>query len=303
MKIDRLMHIVTLLLQQDQVTAPALAARFEVSRRTISRDLEALCHAGIPIVTTQGRGGGISIAPGYRIDKSLLSQDELQMIRIGLRGMDSVSQTSFYRDLLDKLTDRPVRLIANDVVQIDLSSFDRGPIAQKIETIQQAIAAHHILSFQYYYEKGESRRTIEPYYLLFRWSAWYVFGYCLDRHAFRMFKLNRLCDLSASDRVFVPRDVPEAALHANRYFSSEVIHLKAAFQPSARHRLIDEYGIESFTVQSDGTLLFERGFVSYSNLRDWILSFGDQVCIHAPARLRDDRLEQAKNILRAAQET
>lgn len=303
MKIDRLMHIVTLLLQQDQVTAPALAARFEVSRRTISRDLDALCQAGIPIVTTQGRGGGISIAPGYRIDKSLLTQDELQRIRIGLRGMDSVSQTSFYADLLDKLTDRPVHLIANDAVRIDLSAFDRGPIAQKIDAIQQAIAAHQIVSFQYYYEKGESGRTIEPYYLLFRWAAWYVFGYCLDRHAFRMFKLSRLWNLTASDRVFEPRDVPETALHADRYFSSEPIRLEAVFQPSAKHRLIDAYGPDSFTEQPDGTLLFARDFVSYTNLRDWILSFGDQVCIHAPARLRDDRLEQAKNILRAAEET
>lgn len=91
-KIDRLIGIITILLQKDKVTAPELAERFEVSRRTINRDIMDICKAGIPIVTTQGSGGGISILDGYKIDKALISEDELQAILSGLHGIDSVSK-------------------------------------------------------------------------------------------------------------------------------------------------------------------------------------------------------------------
>jgi predicted DNA-binding transcriptional regulator YafY len=80
MKIDRLLGIITTLLQKGKVTAPYLAEKFEVSRRTILRDLDDICMAGIPIVTTQGGDGGISIAEGYKLDKSILTTGELQSI-------------------------------------------------------------------------------------------------------------------------------------------------------------------------------------------------------------------------------
>lgn len=73
MKIDRLIGILTILMQKEKVTAPYLAEKFEVSRRTINRDIEDMCKAGIPIVTLQGKNGGISIMEGYQIDKTLLT--------------------------------------------------------------------------------------------------------------------------------------------------------------------------------------------------------------------------------------
>ena len=72
MRLERLIGILTILLQRDKITAPELAERFEVSRRTIQRDVEALCQAGIPIITTQGVGGGISIMESYRMDSTYL---------------------------------------------------------------------------------------------------------------------------------------------------------------------------------------------------------------------------------------
>ena len=86
MKIDRLIGITMLLLQKGKVTAPELAERFEVSRRTISRDIEDICRAGIPLVTVQGYGGGISIAEGYRVNKAFLTEAELQAVFAGWTG-------------------------------------------------------------------------------------------------------------------------------------------------------------------------------------------------------------------------
>ena len=85
MKIDRLIGILSVLLQEETVTAPELAERFEVSRRTINRDIDDLLYAGIPIRTTQGVGGGIRIADGYKMDRTILTSKDMQMILAGLR--------------------------------------------------------------------------------------------------------------------------------------------------------------------------------------------------------------------------
>ena len=103
MKIDRLIGILSVLLKQDRVTAPELAEKFEVSRRTINRDIEDLCRAGIPVVTTQGVGGGIRIMDGYKMDKTLLTSKDMQMILAVLRSLDIVSKGSDYRSLMEKL--------------------------------------------------------------------------------------------------------------------------------------------------------------------------------------------------------
>ena len=123
MKIDRLIGIITILLGQDKVTAPELAKRFEVSRRTINRDIEDICKAGIPLITTQGYGGGISIADGYKIEKTLFTEEELQTIFTALKGVDSVSKTPYLEKLLEKkLSSKNKQIIANDNIVIDLRS-------------------------------------------------------------------------------------------------------------------------------------------------------------------------------------
>lgn len=297
MKIDRLIGIITILLQNDKTTAPELAERFEVSRRTINRDIEDICKAGIPVVTTQGYGGGLSIAEGYKFDKTLLTKDELQTIFAGLRGMDSVSKVSALARLLDKLSDKDRRMIAEDSIIIDLASHYQSSLTQKIETVKTAIAAKRILSFQYYYEKGEMKRRIEPYRLIFKWSSWYVFGYCLDRQAYRLFKLNRLWDLQ-TEEPFPERTIPEEELSFGDYLTEAAFHLKAVFAGSEKHRLIDEYGIDSYLVRQDESLLFERDFASYENMREWIFSFGDKVYVLEPKELQDDRKKQAENMIK-----
>lgn len=297
MKIDRLIGIITILLQQDKITAPELAERFEVSRRTINRDIEDICKAGVPLITSQGYGGGISIADGYKIDKSLFTEDEMQTILAGLKGIDSVSQVSNLTKLLDKLSTKERRLRSKDVVIIDLASHYQLPLTEKIETIKRAIENKNIISFRYYYQKGEQMRTIEPYHLVFKWSSWYVFGYCLDREDYRLFKLNRLWHLHLLEETYSARTIEPDKLDFDDYFASGKTRLKALFSGSVKYRLIEEYGIDAFSACQNGELLLERDFASYENMREWVFSFGDQVRILEPAALRVDRLRSAKAIL------
>lgn len=287
MKIDRLIGILSLLLQKERVTAPYLAEKFEVSRRTIGRDIEALCKAGIPIVTIQGKNGGIGIMDGYRMDKTLLTSGELQSIFTGLKGLDSVSGTNQYQQLMDKLSaGNSQALDENQHIVVDLSSYYRQSLAPKFSAISRAIDRKRRICFTYYSVKGEQQRRIEPYFLVFQWSSWYVWGYCLKQEDYRLFKLNRMLHVSEGEG-FVSRNPPFYRVEVEEAFPPR-FQVKAVFEPSARWRLVEEYGPKSFTEQEDGRLLFEFGFSDKESLFSWLLSFEEQAELLEPVELRQE---------------
>ena len=285
MKTERLIGILSILLQQEKVTAPQLAREFEVSRRTIQRDIESLCRASIPISTTQGAGGGISIMEGYRVDRTVLTAPEMQAILAGLRSLDSVSGTRRYTQLMEKLSaGSGVLLPGSAQMLIDLSSWYKDSLAPKIEEIQSAIRQHRTIRFAYFSPKGESVRTVEPYYLLFRWSAWYVWGWCHTRQDFRLFKLNRMTDLAAGE-LFSPRPAPLPDLEPERVFPAKY-RVTVRFEPSCRWRLVEEYGPDSFTTEPEGSLCFTGGFPDADSALSWVLTFGDKAELLQPDQLR-----------------
>ena len=211
MKIDRLIGILSILLQKEMTTAPELAEHFEVSRRTINRDIEALCKAGIPIQTTQGVGGGISIMSGYRMDRTILTSRDMQVIMAGLRSLDSVSGSSYYSQLMEKIQAGSSELVSGkESMLIDLSSWYKATLAPKISMIQDAIETRHLLKFKYFAPSGESVRNIEPYYIVFKWNSWYVYGWCRKRKDFRLFKLNRMDKLTETTDVENARGIWES---------------------------------------------------------------------------------------------
>ena len=298
MKIDRLLGIVMILLQKDKVTAPYLAEKFEVSRRTINRDIEGLCMAGIPVITTQGGKGGISIADGYRIDKSVLTYDELQNVIAALKGMDSISKEVGTEKLMNKFFVKQDNVVSlRDSIIINLSSHYKSDLTEKIAVIKASIQNNTRVNFRYYSSKGDSERVIEPYYLTFQWSAWYVFGYCVEKNDFRLFKLNRLWELSATPEIFEPRTIPEERKDFESYFSDE-IEVTVLFDSSVKYRLIDEYGVESFTVTEEGKLLFRRGFTNKDYMTSWILGFGDNAEVLFPKGLKQDIRKIVENIMK-----
>lgn len=298
MKIDRLIGILSILLQQEKVTAPMLAEKFEVSRRTINRDIEVLCQAGIPLVTTQGRDGGIAIIDGYKVDRTLITSSEMQSILTGLRSLDSVSGTNRYQQLMDKLAARQELILDSaSHIAIDLSSHYKEMLAPKIELIRTAIDQNRRLSFDYYSPKGESRRVVEPYMLIFQWSSWYLWGYSMEREDYRLFKLHRMLNLEETEERFTPRTYPAYDGSHERVFPPR-LEVTAVFQPEMKWRLIEEYGVESFRELDDGTLLFRFGFTDKEHLFGWLLSFGSSVELLEPKELRKDIGELAEEISR-----
>ena len=287
MKIDRLIGILSVLLQEEKTTAPELAERFEVSKRTINRDIEDLCKAGIPIRTAQGTGGGISIMDGYRMDRTILTSKDMQMILAGLRSLDSVSGSSYYRQLMEKIQARfSAFIVGRDSLLIDLSSWYRDSLAPKIEAIQDVIGDRHLIKFRYYAPSGESERTLEPYYLVFRWSSWYLWGWCLKRKDFRLFKLNRMDNVRGTDKVFECREASVPDLSNEKIFPGE-IKAKALFEADQKWRLVEEFGPSSFTQNNDGRLLFIADYSDIENLVTWIMTFGDKAELLEPVEARE----------------
>ncbi len=287
MKIDRQIGILSMLLQKDMVTAPDLADLFEVSRRTINRDIEDLCKAGIPIVTKQGVNGGISIMENYKWDKTLFTNAEMHDILAGLRSLDSVNGTNRYGKLMEKLSAGSSDfMVGNQSVLIDLSSWYKDSLAPKIELIRAAIDTYRELEFFYYSPKGESLRRIEPYYLIFRWSSWYVWGWCKKRKAFRMFKLNRMENTKITEQEFEKRQVPMPDLSNEKIFPGR-IKVKALFDAECKWKLVEEFGTGSFQEQEDGRLLFQADYTDEENLISWLMSFRDKAELLEPKEIRN----------------
>jgi predicted DNA-binding transcriptional regulator YafY len=264
LKIDRLIGILTYLLQKEKTTTLELSERFEVSRRTIMRDIDALSQAGIPICTTQGGDGGVSIMPGYKINKSVLTTDELQSIITGLKSLDSISKASNIERLIEKLSpDNNAMISLNEYIIIDLSSHYKDSLSEKIGLIKQSITDGLLIEFDYYYNKGEMRRRIEPYFIQFKWTSWYVYGFCTERQDFRLFKLNRLWNMKSTDEHFQPRIIPKDATERTGVFP-DPYNVKLLFDKSIRFRLIEDYGLHCYKETNEGLLLDLNGPVKIS---------------------------------------
>lgn len=295
MKIDRLIGILSVLLQKENTTVPRLAEQFEVSERTIHRDIEDLCKAGIPIAARQGRNGGISIMEGYSIDRTLLTSQEMQAVLSGLKSLDSVAGSNRYQLLMEKLSAGSSVVNAGNNIVIDLSSWYRESLTPKIELVQKAIQKRKKVGFWYFAPGGECWREIEPYLLVFQWSAWYVWGYCGKRGDYRLFKLNRIDNMELLAEECESRKVPEYKIEPVKPFPP-VIKVKAVFEPEVKWRLIEEYGLESFQVREDGRLLFQWGFPEKRTLISWLLTFQDMVELMEPEELREEIRQIGKNI-------
>lgn len=295
MKIDRLVGIITTLQRNGKVTATYLAEKFEVSRRTVIRDIEDICLAGIPIVTSRGTGGGISIMDGFSLDTTVFTRDELSSILTGLKSLDSVSKSPVYSRLLGKLTGEGTDSIAPDNIMIDLASFYKDSLSEKIEIFKKAIANKKLVSFRYYYSKGEENKIIEPYIIVFKWSDWYIFGWSEDSKGFRLYKLNRLWELCLMDMLFEARNISEADMKWGSHISDDYF-ITAIYESSEKYKLVEEYGPSCFETMEDGRLYTRWGFTDPDTAAYEFLAHGDKVEIVEPAEMREKVRKLAESI-------
>lgn len=296
MKIERLIAIIILLLQNKKVTASMLAERFNVSKRTIYRDITDITLAGIPILTAPGSDGGIMMDDNYKLDKTLFTEKELQAILTGLISLDSIAEDKRYKQIMDKfLSDRHGIYAANNIL-IDLSSHYKDTLAPKISTIRSAIETNQSIHFNYCSSSGERNVQLDPYLIVFQWSSWYVLGKDREKQAFHLFKLNRLWQLEIMDQTFELQEIPSEKLAFNQYFTDE-IHAVIHFDKSVKYRVIEEYGIDSLTVLDENTFRFEFNFTNSEYLLTWVMSFGDTAELIEPVEYRNELLKRSSKLM------
>lgn len=256
---------------------------------------------------------------GYRMDRTILTSKDMQMILAGLRSLDSVSGSRYYSQLMEKIQTGSSEFIGGrDSMLIDLSSWYKGSLVPKLEVIQSAIENRHLLKFKYYAPSGESNRTVEPYYLVFQWSSWYVWGRkvsggdlscadrsgterCSGREDYRLFKLNRMDGVVETDEVFSCRNVPMPDLTTEKIFPGG-IRVKALFASDMKWRLVEEFGPHCFTETDDGRLLFTADYTDMDNLVTWLMTFGAKAEVLEPVEARDIIRRNAEKILQIYKE-
>jgi len=296
MKIDRMLGIITFLLQTEKTTAAELSTKFEVSKRTILRDIDNIGQAGIPIITLQGGGGGIAIAEGYKLDKSILSTMELQSIITGLKSIENVSDSQQVERLIDKLSlNRQGGPVVESSVHIDLASHYKPTLSEKIALFKNGIKEKRLIQFDYYSEKGRAVRRVEPYQVTYKWGEWYALGFCTLRKDFRLFKLNRLWNYFILEDHFIPREVPLNELERNAFFTDEK-KVTLIMDSSVEYLLVESYGPNSYIIQEDGNLEVTLGYTKKDFIISWILSFGDKARVVGPKEIMNEIREIIDNM-------
>lgn len=291
--------ILCILLEKEMTTVKELAEYFEVSSRTIHRDLLDLSSEGFPVVTKQGIGGGVSLLPNFKYNKSALNKEEMDILLAGIQGFASIDDGTRIKTLLAKLrlVQEDRLLLENDII-IDFTSWNHNStIIEKIKIIRSAIATHHMIQIEYYSgSSGYSKRIIEPYKLIFKQEYWYLFGYCTKRQEFRMFKINRISTLKICREIYEERTNFEIPTMQSDFSNDKGTLITVRMDKMYEFLAIDFFGKENIKeINNSLYISFSTEYVQ------WVIStfasLGDKAEIIEPESLR----EKIKNFLKQAE--
>lgn len=297
MQMNRLFEMVYLLMERGNMTASELARRFEVSTRTIYRDVETLSEAGIPIYACKGKGGGIRLMEDFVLDRSLLSKAEQNSVMASLRALEAVRVPDM-EPVVTKLAGLFGQQAGN-WLEVDFSSWGGGEEARRrFELLKEAILTRKVVAFSYHSAtSGNSKRQVEPLKLLFKGQGWYLYGYCRQRGEERVFKLSRMGELEMLGEPF-SRVAPAHALSVESTpFQGRWEQLRLRFQPGLAYRVLDEFAPDQVLREPSGSFLVETKFPTGEWLFQYLLGFGAGVEVLDPPPIRDEMQKRLKKTL------
>ncbi|MNH86233.1 HTH domain protein [compost metagenome] len=306
MKIDRLLAITVLLLNRGRVSAAELAERFEVSTKTIYRDMDTLSQAGIPVMAHQGTTGGFEIMEHYTIHRQFLTLNEITSVVAAIKGMGTAIEDKNIDNLLEKVQ---TLLSRSDLQASDQGArmvFDFNPWGQghgaktKVSMLKMAAEKLQLIRFRYSNMNGtQTERIVEPCSLILKGHLWYLHAFCRLRNEFRMFRLTRMQDLELLEEFFVPRETPSLDRYEwnqewSRHHEREVV---LSFSPEVRYRVQDIFPPDLITQLPDGTIRMEGPYPVDDWFYGMILSFGEQVRIEQPIEVAQEICSRVQRIL------
>ena len=290
MKDNRLFRILYYILEKEKVTANELTDKFEVSVRTIYRDIDSISSVGVPIFTTQGKGGGIKIDNEYILNKSLFDANEKEQIIAALQGLEKTNKV-YKSELITKLS-ALFKIKNSNWIEIDFTSWGSNNTYQDLfNALKTVIINKNIISFSYNSSKGEKiNRKVKPIRLLFKEQDWYLYGFCLLRNDFRYFKLSRMKDLEVLAMNY--EDNFENMVLKREIKHEDIVNIKLKFNKSVEFRVYDEFN-EAIVEDEKGNLYVEIKIPNNYKLYNYIFSFGANVEILEPKEIRN----QFKNMI------
>lgn len=296
--LNRLFQIVYLLMEKSQMTAKELADIFEVSERTIYRDIDKLTIAGIPIYTNQGKNGGISILPSYVLDKSVLTADEKEKI---IESLNALNEVSFSEDegSIAKLRSFLGEQY-QDWIEIEFSSWGNyKEDAAMFTQIKNAILKHHYMEIIYSgSQEGLVERKIKPIKLCFKDQAWYLYAYCCLRENYRFFKLKRMSKIAVLDTCFEPEIIGKVLPEVNKKYSNniQIIQVTLEISHDMAFRAYEELG--NISVMDNGKLFCSIEVTDINWFVSYVLSYGSYMRVLEPLGIKERVMQEIEKMKR-----
>lgn len=296
MKVDRLISMIMVLLDKERISAQELADMFEVSLRTIYRDIDAINMAGIPVRGAPGVGGGFEIMPQYKIDQKVFSNADLSAILMGLSSLSGMMEGNELVNALAKVKSfipadcaKDIEIKANQI-HIDLSPWmGNRNIQPYLEMIKTALQESRLLTFEYIAHHGnQTVRTCEPYQLILKSNHWYLQGYCHKRNDFRLFRLSRMSNLQIQEETFMPRVYQKPILNFAEILETMRTKIKLRIHESIMDRVLDFCSYEDFSPSGEAHYIVTFPFIENEYYYDILLSFGDKCQYLEPSHVRTE---------------
>ena len=303
MQIDQLFEFVYILIDKKQVTAKEMADRFGVSTRTIYRWMEALSLSGVPVYSLKGRGGGIAIYEKFAMDNTVLSEDERLAIVSSVKALENLSgKNNAALTPERKAADKLSRLVTSDTDWLEVDFAPWSPEGSEVRNLfgilRDSILKKRQISFDYFTGDGRiEKRIVHPWKLIFRGQAWYLFGWCTSRKAERFFKLTRMRNLvMTSKNANIERSAyPQRGVGTPEY-SAPLIQIKAKITKEKISYLMDSFICSEIKAQKNGFINVTFSAPDTPWLCEILLSFGSQIKITSPAKVKNKIAEMAGNI-------
>lgn len=283
-----------MLLTKDTITAKQLADYFEVSVRTIYRDIELLSSLNVPIYMNKGKNGGISLLKDYKFDKTLLTEEDQNQILFALQSLEQLGGNN--SNVFSKM-----KLLFNksykNWIDVDFTIWGKSAIQNEIfSTIKKATIDMKKIEFTYYNSYGEkNKRLVEPLQICFKYNAWYVFAYDELKKDYRLFKITRMKDLKILDENFM-RNIPDREYYKEKKVKTIVITLEIDKEMS--YRVYDEFEEDCVSIMKNGNYLVKVEYPVSDWIYGYILSFGEYAKVISPEEVKQvvkDKLEKCIN--------
>jgi predicted DNA-binding transcriptional regulator YafY len=305
MRIDRIIAIIVIFLNRERVSAKELSAKFQVSARTIYRDIDIINLAGIPVVSFQGSSGGFGILPNYKIDRQVLTLKDMLVILSALKGVNQTLENKELEFAIDKINSLVPKENKKNADFTDHFVFDIMPWGfnedekTKLKLLQRAVAENKLISFEYKNNKNDAdKRLVEPMTLVFKGFSWYLFSFCRNRNDYRFFKLRKMKNVEVHDETFIKKEKKYSEFTDAFRRNNNFVEVALKFAESAKGR-IEEYFPEENIYKVEGGYIFLKVFFPDDEwLYSYLLGFGEELEVLEPEHVRNAVISKTEKLMK-----